>query len=72
MPASNGKVKVTVNLTQDEVDKLKAIAEEKGVTVTDVLRRAIATESFLQDAKTDGSKILIEDNDKKVRQVVIP
>jgi len=64
-------VKVTVNLPKDLVDAVKELANKRHVTLTEVIRDAIGTEKFLADANDEGSKILIEDKKKNLRQIVL-
>lgn len=65
------KVKVTVNMTQEDVDTLKELAEEQGITLTDALRRAVRTEKFIREAVAEDANILVEDKRKKtIKQVV--
>ncbi len=64
-------VKVTVNLPKDLVDAVRALANKRHVTLTEVIRDAIGTEKFLADANDEGSKILIEDKKKNLRQIVL-
>lgn len=64
------KVKVTVNLTGDDVTALKELAGRKGTTVTSVLRQAIALQKFVDDAEKQGGKVLVEDRDKSVSRIV--
>ena len=63
------RVKVSVNLTEEDVDTLKKLTKGKK-TVTETLRQSIATENFLSEEVDKGSKILIEDKDGSVRQIV--
>lgn len=63
-------VKMSVNLPDDAVDNLRTIAEKNGITLTAALRQAISNEKFLEDELQDNAKLLIEDKDKSVRQVV--
>ena len=64
-------VKVTVNLSEEDVEALKEIAARRGITLTESIRRAIAMERFVDEAQVSGAKILIEEPDKSVRQLVI-
>lgn len=64
-------VKVTVNLPKNLVDAVKELASKRHVTLTEVIRNAIGTEKFLADAHEEGSKILIEDKRKNMRQIVL-
>ena len=69
--AKEDPVKLSVNLSKEVVDALKTIASEQGTTVTEALRKAISTEKFLRDAAKEGSKVLIEQRDKSIRQLVL-
>ena len=64
------KVKASFNLLQSDVDTLKEIAQRRGITVTEVLRGAIATEKYLRDAADQGDSIFIEEKGGLVRQIV--
>jgi predicted transcriptional regulator len=63
-------VKMSVNLPDEAVENLRQIAEKNGITLTAALRQAIANEKFLEDQLQSDSKLLIEDKDKSIRQVV--
>jgi hypothetical protein len=65
----DAKVKVTVNLPAQQVQFLQTIAEREGVTVTDMLKRAINSEKFFVEAELAHRKILIEDG-TRVREVI--
>ncbi len=67
--AENAK-KVSVNLPTDAIDALTELAKVRGTTMTEVLRRAIFTEKFLSDQVADGAKILLEEKNNKVKQLV--
>jgi hypothetical protein len=62
--------KVTVNLPDETVDAIKSIAEKRGTTVTEALRQVIEGQRFLQDEMENGNKLLIQNPDQSVRQVV--
>ena len=63
-------VKVTVNLPDSTVDALRKLAEERGITMTEAMRQSIENQSFFQQEVKNGNKILIEDNDKSLRQII--
>jgi len=62
--------KVTFNLPDDDVAALRRLAAARNLTVTAVLRQAIATEVFLNDALAGGSTLLVEKPDGTLRQLV--
>jgi len=61
--------KVTVNLTEDDVNELKRQAEESGITMTDALRRSIAIGKVVNDATNNGEKVLIRSQRGATRQI---
>jgi hypothetical protein len=64
-------VKTTVNLPEAAIHAVEILAAKRGTTMADVIRRAISTEKFLNDAVEAGGNILIEDKDKRLKQLVI-
>lgn len=65
-----GTVKVTFNVLTSEFEALKAQATREGSSVTRILRRAIGTELFLKENEANGAKLLIEERDGTLSQVV--
>lgn len=63
-------IKMSVNLPTDDVKVLRALAKKRSVTMTEVLRQAIGTEKFIDTVNEDEGKILIEDKEGRVRQLV--
>jgi predicted transcriptional regulator len=63
-------VKLSVNLPEETVTNLRELAEKRGITLTEALRRAIANEHFLEDEVKSGGKVLVEKPDKTVREIV--
>ena len=71
MPGKKNVVRTTVNLPQGSIDALSEIAEKRGTSLSEVIRQAIATEKFLFDTNQSGGKILIEEKDKRLKQIVL-
>ncbi len=63
--------KTSVNLPDSTLASLEEMAKKRGKTMSQVIRDAIATEKFLQDANDNGGKILIKDADSSFRQLLI-
>ena len=63
--------KATFTLPDDDIDTLRRLAREREMTVTATLRRAIATEAFLEKERQQGSRLLIEKADGKIVEIVI-
>jgi hypothetical protein len=63
------RVKVTVNLTEDDVAELKEQAERDSITMTDALRRSIAVGRLVTTAVRNGEKVLIKGPRGDTRQI---
>jgi len=63
------RVKVTVNLTEDDVAELKEQAERDSITMTDALRRSIAVGKLVTTAVRNGEKVLIQSPQGDIRQI---
>jgi hypothetical protein len=63
------RVKVTVNLTEDELAELKQQAERDSITMTDALRRSIAVGKLVTTAVRNGEKVLIQGPQGETRQI---
>lgn len=63
--------KVTFNIPADELAALKELAAEQHLTVTDTLRKAIATEKFLRENLKDGTKLLLQHPDRSYERIIL-
>ena len=63
-------IKVTVNLPEEQVNFLKQIARLENITFTDALRRSINSEKFFIEQEIANRKILVEDSDGQIREVI--
>jgi hypothetical protein len=63
------RVKVTVNLTEDELAELKEQAERDSITMTDALRRSIRVGKLVTTAVRNGEKVLIQNAQGDTRQI---
>ena len=64
-------VRLTANLPIEVANVLKELAKNQKTSMTEILRRAISLEKFANDTVESGGKILIEDKDKKLKQILI-
>ncbi len=62
--------KVTINLPEDQVEFLQNIAKMEHITFTDAVRRSINSEKFFVTQEKNGHKVLVEDSDKRIREVM--
>jgi len=63
--------RLSVNLSEKAYKDLEAMADEAGISMTEVVRKAIGMEKFLTDAQNKNQKILLEDANGKVQQIVV-
>lgn len=71
MPTKVPTVKVTVTLSEKQVEFIRSIAFLKSSTMTEVIRHSISLEAFIQEELGKGSKLLLEDYKGNIKQLVI-
>ncbi len=62
--------RVTVNLPEKVWEALTELADEKSISKTDALRRAISTEVFLNQAIKEGAEVLLRRKDGTVERLI--
>src|SRR6266568_7588877 len=68
--ATKRLIKLTVNVSSEAYTALKEMAAQRGVTVTEMLRQAISTAKWVQDTTAQGEKILKQDRQGHLFEVV--
>lgn len=63
--------RLSVNLSEKAYKDLEQMAKEADMSMTEVVRRAIGMEKFLTDAQKKKQKILLEDADGSIKQIVV-
>lgn len=61
--------RITVNLRPSDVERIDRIAEETQLSPNEIVRRALATESFVIRNRKEGRKLLVDDGEGTVREV---
>lgn len=69
-PTKAEKVRVTADLPLGTIELLRKLATSQDVTLTEALKRAIATEGLLQQRVSEKSKVLLQSEDGKVSELV--
>lgn len=70
-PVDSPKVKrMSVSLPADIAGLLEFLADVQGVSQNEALRKAIATEAYLQQEIREGSTVLIQKSNKDIKEVV--
>jgi hypothetical protein len=65
-------VRLSVNLNQETAAALKDLAQDQGLSMTEVIRRAISVYNFVVDEHDAGRKIHTMDQDgRNVRELVM-
>ena len=54
-------VRLNVNLNAATADALKKLSEEQGVSLTEVVRRAISLYDFIDDERRSGNRVQMTD-----------
>jgi hypothetical protein len=62
--------KVTVNLPEDQVLFLQKISSDESISFTDALRRSINSERFFVQQESAGNKILVDEGNQRIREVL--
>lgn len=60
-----GYQKISVNLSDEVIGAARELADTHHVTLTEILRRAISTQVFLEDAQRSGKAILLRDRETR-------
>ena len=67
---ASAPVKTTLSLPEDAVEALRTLAAARNTTQGEVIRRALALDKYLHEATREGGRVLVEDPDKTLRQLV--
>jgi hypothetical protein len=62
--------RLNINVSDGDGTALETIAEEDGITVTEAVRRAIAADVFLRDARARGERVLLQDSAGATREIL--
>lgn len=61
--------RVTASLREPDVENLEEVSETTRLSENDAIRKALATEAFVQETLRGGGAILVRDKDGNVREV---
>ena len=64
-------VRLSVNLSVESAETLRALIRRKGLTITEGIRRAIAVWKFVEDESSKGNQIAVIEHDGSIRKVVL-
>jgi len=63
--------KASFNLPEEELEKLRALAARRSITVTQALREAIADSEFLARQQDANNELLIKSQDGQTSRVIL-
>jgi len=55
--------RLSVNINEESAEILRRVSAERGITITEAIRRAVGLLGFFEDARKNDAKIRIEDRD---------
>lgn len=64
-------LKTTITLPADAVEVLRQLAAARNVSFAEVVRRALHVEKFLEDARKEGRRVVLQGEDLPDRELVI-
>lgn len=65
-------VKVSANFAEEVVEDMKQRAAEQGISMTELLRQALATQKFIQDEQARGTKVILQHAGENDREIIPP
>jgi len=68
-PATTVK-RATISFREADLDNLKQVAKATRLTENDAIRKALATEAFVQEVLRDGGGVFVKNKDGTIREVV--
>jgi predicted transcriptional regulator len=63
--------KASFNLPEDELEKLRALAARRSITITQALREAIADSEFLARQQDANNELLVKSEDGQTSKVIL-
>lgn len=63
--------RVNVNFSEEIYAQLTKIAEERGKTLSDVLRDAVTLETYAAETRRQNGRLLVEKADGEIRELLV-
>jgi hypothetical protein len=63
--------RITLNLSPEAAERLKDLARSNRVSMGEVIRRSLSLESFVQNEVRKGAKILVQEKDGTMKELVL-
>lgn len=62
--------RTSLNLSPEAAEFIRREADARGISMGEVVRRALNLEKYLKEQMAQGNTVLIETRDKKLRELV--
>ena len=69
-PEEQSSKRMTVTLPAETAKMLEILSKLQGITLNEAIRRAISTESFIQNEVQNKSKVLLETADGNTKELI--
>lgn len=63
--------RLSVNMNQDTHDALMEISGKRHISMTEVIRRAVLVLKYVEDVHARGDKLLIEEQDGRITELIL-
>lgn len=67
---SKSPKRMSISLSGDAAWYLEKLSKEQGISQTEFLRKAILTEAYFHEAIQEGARILLQQPDKEIKEIV--
>jgi hypothetical protein len=71
MPDAKLFTRLSININQETEEVLQKHKKERGISITETVRRAVALLDMVERESADGSKVQIVDRDGYVREILL-
>ena len=64
------QTRMSINLSDEVAAAIQEIAERHNISVTEVIRRAVGTQKYIEDAALRGETIFIKGDNTPLRELI--
>jgi hypothetical protein len=70
-PRTTRQVKTTLSLPAESAQILRDLADQRGSTLAEVIRRALKLEEYLTRVRETGGRLLVKDEKEEITELLI-
>jgi hypothetical protein len=56
-----GPVRLSVSLSAEAAEFVRSMTAQRGITITEAIRRALSTQKYVEEAMRRGARIIVEE-----------